>query len=261
MGRERVIIYNQREIGGIRHAAQRAAAVRQLLCSQIRPGMTSLQIDQIAAELIQQSNGDKCAFYQYRGFPGSICISINDEVVHGIGRAERTIQPGDLVSIDVGVRSNGFIGDTAWTVYVGGVAPDPEYVRLLDAGKACLDAGIAAAISGNYVNDIGNAIEHVVITAGFAVVRDFVGHGCGRLLHEPPEVPNFACNKRGPRLRPGMVLAIEPMVNLGSHRVFIGDDGWTVHTTDGKVSVHFEHMVLITEDEPEILTWAKTQLE
>ena len=256
MARPRVVIHTEKEIAGIRAAARGAARVRDELCPYVRPGITTLELDTIAGDLIRETGGTS-AFHGYRGFPAQICISVNDEVVHGIGRADRVIGPGDIVSLDVGVRLNGCIGDTAATVPVE-PAPDLKAASLIAATRQSLAAGIAAAETGRYVNEIGAAVEAVAVRAGFSVVRDFVGHGCGCQLHEPPEVPNFAQARRGPKLRPGMVLAIEPMVNTGSAAVTVGDDGWTVRTADGGLSAHFEHMVLITNGKPEILTWPKT---
>lgn len=252
-----VIIHSEREIPGIRLAAQAAARVLDELCAAVRPGMSTLELDELAGERIRATGGGS-AFLGYHGFPGQICISLNEEVVHGIGRADRVILPGDLVSLDVGVRLDGFIGDNARTLCAGR-EPSPGQQALLDATREGLMAGIAAAVNGNFVNDISRAVEQVVVNCGFAVVRDFVGHGCGTALHEAPEVPNFAQRQRGARLQPGMVLAIEPMVNQGTHRVNVDPgDKWTVRTADGALSAHFEHMVLITQDNAEILTWPKT---
>lgn len=251
----RVIVHTQREIEGIRKATAATATVRDRLARSIRPGMSTMDIDRLALEFIAETGGQS-AFHGYRGFPGQVCISLNDEVVHGIGSSERLVQMGDIVSLDVGVRLEGFIGDTAVSVVVGAPS-DPEVVRLLDVTRKCLDTGIAAARGGCRVGDIGAAVEAEASSAGYAVVRDFVGHGCGCNLHEPPEVPNFKSSNPGPRLTPGMVLAIEPMVNMGGSAVSVDADGWTVRTRDGSLSAHFEHMVLITENKPEILTWPK----
>ena len=256
MRKQNVVIHTKREIAGIREACAATAHVRDELCKAVRPGISTRRIDALAKELIAQVGGSS-AFLGYRGFPGQVCISLNDEVVHGIGRHDRVIQCGDLVSLDVGVKLNGFIGDTARTVAV----PPPSVpiaVKLMRATQKSLEAGIAAAQAGNNVNDISQAVEQVVISAGFSAVRDFVGHGCGCALHEAPEVPNFAQRNRGPKLRAGMVLAIEPMVNVGAYQVRVDEDGWTVRTTDHSLSAHFEHMVLITNGKPEILTWPKT---
>jgi len=250
------VVHSANEIDGIRRACRATAQVRDQLRDAVRPGMTTLMLDQLAGRLIAATGGSS-AFNGYRGFPGQICISVNDQVVHGIGRPDRVLTPGDVVSLDVGIRLDGFVGDTAATV----CATDHHgsgVKELLEATRASLLAGIAVARSDNYVNQIGKAVEKAVTAAGFSVVRDFVGHGCGCELHEPPEIPNFATGRRGPRLRPGMVLAIEPMVNAGTGDVKVGEDGWTVSTADGELSAHFEHMVLITNGEAEILTCPKT---
>jgi methionyl aminopeptidase len=257
MSPRQAVIHTAEEIPGIRAAAQAAAQALRRTCDAVRPGMSTLELDQLAGQFIQDTGGTS-AFHGYHGYPAQICISINEEVVHGIGRADRIIRPGDLVSLDVGVNLNGFIGDNAYTVCAG-IPPTPEQQALLDCTEQSLAAGIAAAKGGGWINDISRAIERVVTQAGFSVVRDFVGHGCGVALHEAPEVPNFAQRSRGPRLEPGMVLAIEPMVNRGTPRVSVDpNDKWTVRTADLAPSAHFEHMVLITKDNPEILTWPKT---
>jgi methionyl aminopeptidase len=200
--------------------------------------------------LIQKSGG-KSAFLNYRGFPGNICISINEEVVHGIGGTRR-IQYGDIVKLDVGIVLDGWVGDTATTVPVGAV--DPDVARLLEVTQRALAKGVEQARAENRVGDISAAIENFVVKNGFSVVREFVGHGVGRCLHEEPQVPNYGQAGRGPKLKPGMTLAIEPMVNAGQGEVRVLADGWTVVTRDGKPSAHFEHTVLVTENEPEILT-------
>jgi methionyl aminopeptidase len=257
MAPRQVVIHSEQEVAGIRVAAQAAAQVLDEVCAAVRPGMTTLELDELAGERIRATGGTS-AFLGYHGYPAQICISLNEEVVHGIGRADRVILPGDLVSLDVGVCMDGFIGDNARTLCAGR-DPNPAEQALLDATREGLMAGIAAAVNGNFINDISRAVEDVVVKYGFAVVRDFVGHGCGTALHEAPEVPNFAQRNRGPRLQPGMVLAIEPMVNQGTHRVNVDPgDKWTVRTADGALSAHFEHMVLITQDNAEILTWPKT---
>jgi methionyl aminopeptidase len=253
MVRKAVVIHSEHAIEGIRQAAKATAAVLAQLTTYVRPGISTFEVDRRAAELIKDCGGES-AFLGYHGFPGTICISLNQEIIHGIGRPDRIIAPGDLVSMDVGVRLRGFIGDCARTVCAGR-SPAGQVAELLRAAEEALYAGIAKACSGNYVNDISAAVESVVRSYGFAVVRDFVGHGCGRELHEPPEVPNYAQHAPGARLVPGMVLAIEPMVNVGTHRVEIDRlDHWTVRTADGGWSAHIEHMVLITRDKSEILT-------
>jgi methionyl aminopeptidase len=254
--KQEFVVHSQSEIEGIRKAAHLAALAKENLKNAAVPGMSTKDLDNIAGALFS-SFGGKSAFLGYRGFPGNICISLNDEVVHGIGRSDRFFKDGDLVSIDVGINVDGFIGDNAMSFVIGSKTVDPELDRLLKITEKALWSGISAAKNGNYVSDISYVIEKTAKAARFGIVREYVGHGCGLLLHEPPDVPNFTCPKKGPRLRPGMILAIEPMFNLGTHAVRIDSDGWTVRTKDGKNSAHFEHMILITENEPEILTWQK----
>ena len=217
----------------------------------IRPGLTTRQVDNFAAERMV-AHGAKSAFLGYRNYPCHTCISVNEEVVHGVAN-ERELRFGDIVSVDVGVRCNGFVGDNARTVAVGGCGVAAQ--RLMDVTEQSLYLGIAAAKPGNRVTDISRAIQDYVEGNGFSVVREFVGHGVGRSMHEEPQVPNFVDPKSKQKLRPGMTLAIEPMVNAGRPAVKILKDGWTVVTQDGSLSAHFEHTVLITESEPEILTW------
>ncbi|MFA6100893.1 MAG: type I methionyl aminopeptidase [Victivallaceae bacterium] len=255
MSKPDCVIHTPQEIVSIRAAGAAAGYVRDQLAGLIRPGISTKDIDDLAGRLIFQTGG-KSAFLGYRGYPGQICISVNDEVVHGIGRPDRIIQPEDIVSIDIGVDLNGGIGDTAVTLAMQPEIP-PRTRELLEFTELALKAGIEKARSGNYVKDISAAIQRVADKAKLGIVREYVGHGCGTKLHEPPEVPNFVCIYRGPKLVPGMVLAIEPMLNLGTHKVFTEPDQWTVRTRDGKLSAHFEHMVLITEREPEILTCQK----
>lgn len=250
------VVHSPEDIDGIRNVAGMTAEILEIICHAVRPGMTAFDLDQFAGKVIND-HGGASAFYNYQGFPGQICISINDEVVHGIGRQERVIQIGDIVSIDCGVRQDGFIGDTAKTVSVGPLVG--QVADLMSVTERSLMAGIDAAVGGNTVKDIGCAIEKMVSASGYGVVRDFVGHGCGRKLHEPPEVPNYPTRKSTELLRSGMILALEPMVNMGTHKVKIDDDGWTVRTLDGGWSAHFEHMILITNGKPEILTWPRNQ--
>jgi methionyl aminopeptidase len=249
------LVHSPAEVAGIRTAARITARVLEELCGAVHAGMTTLLVDQMGGERIR-AHGGESAFFGYRGFPGQVCVSLNDEVVHGIGRADRVIRPGDLLKIDVGVRCNGFYGDAARTVCVDAPASD-EGRRLTDAAWEALAAGMDAARAGRDVTDIGRAVERCVKRAGFSVVRDFVGHAVGCALHEPLEVPNFDLRPRGQLLKPGMVLAIEPMINAGDYRVRVDADGWTVRTADGRLSAHVEQTVLITEGEAEILTWPK----
>ena len=247
-------IKNGREILKMREAGRAAGGVLARLCALVRPGISTGEIDQAAADFIAEA-GCKSAFLGYRGFPGQICISINEGVVHGIGNARR-IQYGDIVKIDVGVVKNGWVGDTATTVAVGVV--DPNVQKLLQVTEGSLKIAISHAIAGKRLGDLCASIEDEVVANGYTVVREFVGHGVGRKLHEEPQVPNFGRRGSGPKLKAGMTLAIEPMVNLGKSAVRVLDDRWTVVTSDGKPSAHFEHTVLVTEGEPEILTWRES---
>ncbi len=255
----KINIYKGSDLEGVRVAAKASAYVLQRLCEAVTPGMSTLDLDRLAAEFIKETGG-KSAFLNYHGYPAQICCSVNEVVVHGIGRADKIINPGDIVSLDVGVTVGGFTGDNARTVVAGGVST-PLKDKLLDATRRSLDAGIAAAVPGNRVCDIGAAVEKVVKEAGFSVVRDMVGHGCGRKMHEDPQVPNYKLPGFSPELKPGMILAIEPMVNVGTWRITIDkEDGWTVRTADGSLSAHFEHQILITQKEPEVLTCPNRQI-
>ncbi|PZN09418.1 type I methionyl aminopeptidase [Thermaerobacter composti] len=240
-----------REIELMREAGRIVAAVLRELASALRPGITTADLDRLAERLIREA-GAEPAFKGYQGFPASICTSINDEVVHGIPSPRRVIREGDVVSIDVGARYHGYHGDSAATFAVGAVSAEAR--RLLEVTRRSLEAGIAAARPGHRVGDVGHAVQQVVEAAGFSVVRDYAGHGIGRAMHEDPQVPNYGRPGTGLRLRPGLVLAIEPMVNAGGPAVRTDPDGWTVRTVDGSLSAHFEHTVLITEGEPEVLT-------
>ena len=238
----------------MRPACAVAALVLDETAGFIQPGVTTRQIDSFAAERIK-AHGAKSAFLGYRKFPCHTCLSVNEEVVHGIA-SDRELKFGDIVSVDVGVAFKGFIGDTARTVVVGGCSVAAQ--RLLDVTEQSLYLGIAQARPGNRVLDISCAVQKYVETNGYSVVREFVGHGVGRSMHEEPQVPNFdEGNKNSPKLRPGMTIAIEPMVNAGAKDIKILKDGWTVVTRDGSLSAHFEHTVLVTDGDPEILTWAK----
>lgn len=252
------IIHTPEEILRIRAAAEATGRIRERLAVECRAGMTTGEFDDLAGMLIAETGG-KSAFFGYHGYPGQICISVNEEVVHGIGRHDRVLLPTDVVSIDLGVELNGACGDTAVTFALQSEVPD-DVKRLLEFTRRALEAGISRAVAGNYIRDISAAVEHVARQGRLGVVRDYVGHGCGIHLHEPPEVPNFVAPDRGPRLEPGMVLAIEPMFNLGTWRVVTdASDHWTVRSRDNSISAHFEHLVLITNNKPEVLTaWPKT---
>jgi methionyl aminopeptidase len=246
-----IILKNERDLEAMRPACAVAATVLNDVAAFIQPGVTTRDVNEFAASRIKH-HGAKSAFLGYRKYPCQICISVNEQVVHGLA-GPRVLRFGDIVSLDVGVIYNGFIGDTARTVAVGGC--DVPAQKLMDVTEKALGEGIARALPGGRVVDISRSIQDYVEGNGFNVVREFVGHGVGRSMHEEPQVPNFVDGKSSPRLRPGMTLAIEPMVNAGSPGVKILNDGWTVITQDGSLSAHFEHTVLVTEAEPEILTW------
>ena len=245
-----IILKTAAELERMRTSGRMAAAVRDATARAVSPGMTTAEISDYAVEVIR-GMGAESAFFGYHGYPGNICISPNEVVVHGIPGTRR-IQNGDLVSLDVGVRYGGFVGDTATTVMVGAV--DEAARRLTEATEKALYAGIAMAVAGRHVSDISHAVQQSAEAAGFSVVRAFVGHGIGRAVHEEPQVPNFGAPGRGPVLKAGMTLAIEPMVNLGHAEVQVLDDGWTVVTKDGRWSAHFEHTVAVGLEGAEILT-------
>ncbi len=245
-----VVIKTRDDLERMRVSNRLAARVRDDVAGWIRPGVTTREIGAYAADLIRQAGGE-CAFLGYRGFPGTICISVNDEVVHGIP-GPRRVEIGDIVSLDIGVLLDGFYGDTATTVMVG--VTNPDWIRLVRVAQQALQAGVEKAVCGNRVSDISHAVQSTVEKAGFTVVRDFVGHGIGRELHEDPQVPNYGKPGKGVLLRAGMTLAIEPMVNMGKASVKVLEDGWTVRTRDRKPSAHFEHTVAISNAGPEILT-------
>src|SRR5271154_2877682 len=246
-----IILKNERDLEAMRPACAVAGSVLNDVAGWIKPGVTTKEIDAFAASRIKHYGG-KSAFLGYRKDPCQICISGNEQVVHGLA-SQRRVEFGDIVSLDVGVVYNGFIGDTARTVAVGGCNVAAQ--RLMDVTEKALFEGIAQAVPGKRVVDISRAIQGYVEGNGFSVVREFVGHGVGRTMHEEPQVPNFDDGKSSPKLRLGMTLAIEPMVNAGTPGVKNLNDGWTVVTQDGSLSAHFEHTVLVTEAEPEILTW------
>jgi methionyl aminopeptidase len=245
-----IILKSERDLEAMRPACAVAAAVLSDVAAFVQPGQTTLEIDEFAAGRIKHY-GAKSAFLGYRKYPCYICISVNEQVVHGLAGG-RKLQFGDIVSLDVGVSYNGFIGDTARSVAVGGCNLAAQ--KLMDVTEKSLYEGIAQALPGNRVVDVSRAIQKYVETNGFGVVREFVGHGVGRTMHEEPQVPNYVEGKSSPKLRPGMTIAIEPMVTAGLPGVKILNDGWTVVTQDGSLSAHFEHTVLITESEPEIMT-------
>ena len=238
------------EIERMRQAGRVVGGLLESLIGLVRAGITTKQLDDAATAYLR-THGAKPAFLGYRGFPATICVSINEEVVHGIP-GERKIRQGDLVSLDVGAIVHDFYADAATTVGVGPISPAAQ--RLRESTQRALEAGIAQAVVGNRLSDISHAVQQIVEREGFGVVRAFVGHGIGRALHEDPPIPNFGPPHVGPRLQVGMVLAIEPMVTLGSYDVEILADGWTAVTTDRSLAAHFEHTIAITERGPESLT-------
>ena len=250
MSREAIILKSPDEIETMRRAGAIVAEVLQVLKENVRPGVTTLDLEKIAEELTKKKKASP-AFKGYRGYPFCLCTSINNEVVHGMP-STRALKEGDIVSIDYGARVDGFYGDAALTVPVGAVTEDAA--RLVRVTAESLEKAVEAAREGNRLQDISAAVQSHVEPEGFSVVREFVGHGIGRELHEPPQVPNFGIPGRGVRLRAGMVLAIEPMINSGGWAVKILSDGWTAVTADGKLSAHFEHTVAITPDGPLVLT-------
>lgn len=255
-------IKSAKEIDKMRQACRTASEILERVVDLVRPGISTKEVDQAAADLMAEA-GVQSAFLGYRlghrVFPGNICISLNDEIVHGIG-SQRRIQYGDIVKLDIGVIQEGWVGDTAFTVAVGMI--DERTERLLRVTEIALRRAIETMQEGVRLGDVCATIEEIATRESFNVVREFVGHGVGRKLHEEPQVPNYGRRGSGPRLKAGMTLAIEPMINSGTAAVRLLDDGWTVCTADGMPSAHFEHTVLITRDEPEILTWrGKTQLK
>ncbi len=245
-------IKSQREIEIMARGGEILAASVRLLEESVKPGMTTLELDKIADDFIRSHPGAVPAFKGLYNFPASICTSINQEIVHGIPSKKRVINEGDILSIDIGVRLEGYYTDSATTVAVGRV--DEKSQRLLDVTREALAAGIAAATPDNHLGDIGAAVQEVVESAGFSVVKDLVGHGIGVGFHEEPQVPNYGKPKRGVRLTPGLTIAIEPMVNVGKPETRTMPDRWTVVSVDGTRSAHFEHTVAVTENGPRVLT-------
>jgi len=241
-----------REIDIMARGGQILGATVAMLRREVKPGMTTWQLDELAEAFIRSHAGATPSFKGLYGFPGSVCVSINEEIVHGIPSRKRTLIDGDIISIDVGVKYEGYHTDSATTVAVGTV-PD-ESQRLLGVTQRALEAGIGAAQPGNHIGDIGAAIQAVVEASGFSIVRDLVGHGIGVAFHEEPQVPNYGKPKRGTKLAPGLTIAIEPMVNVGGPTTRTMPDRWTVVTVDGSRSAHFEHTVAITETGPRVLT-------
>ncbi len=234
----------------MREAGRIVAAVLEVLKLMVRPGMKTEELDIIAAREVAKL-GAEPSFKGYRGFPATLCVSVNDEIVHGIP-GKRVLYERDIVSLDFGVIYQGFQGDAAVTVGVGGISPEAQ--RLMDTTEGALKAGIDAARPGARVGDISAAIQLYAESRGYSVVREYTGHGIGRQMHEEPQIPNFGPAGQGPALKKGMTLALEPMVNIGDWRTRVGDNHWTVSTIDGSLSAHFEHTIAVTDAEPEVLT-------
>lgn len=245
-----IILKTERELKYMRDAGRVVAETFAEIKGAVRPGVTTGELDAIAEDFITKK-GAKPAFKGYGGFPATLCTSVNDQVVHGIPGL-RKLENGDIISIDCGAVINGFVGDSALTLPVGSISNEAQ--QLLKVTEESLYAGIAQAVEGNRLSDISHAVQEHVEKQGMSVVRDYVGHGVGAKMHEDPQIPNYGRPGRGPRLKQGMTLAIEPMVNLGTFEVRTLQDNWTVVTLDGKLSAHFEHSIAITDDTPEILT-------
>jgi len=240
-----------REIETMKGASKIVAEILLELRENVRDGTTTADVDKIAEELTLKKKA-KPAFKGYRGFPASLCISVNDEVVHGIPSSKRVLRQGDIVGLDFGVIYDGYYGDSAMTVAIGEIPANVAH--LVKITEQCLYRAIEQAVPGNFISDISAAVQRLAEANNYGIVREFCGHGIGRSLHEDPPVLNYVQNGKGPKIKPGLVLAIEPMINLGTDRVKVLDDGWTVITADGKPSAHFEHTIAVTPDGPEILT-------
>ncbi len=249
-----IIIKSNQEIAAMRQAGRILATILETLKSQVRPEMKTKELDIITTKELEKL-GAKPSFKGYRGFPANLCVSVNDEIVHGIP-GERVLHQGDIVSLDLGTIVMGFQADAAITVSVGEVNPEAE--ELMETTEGALEAGIAAAYPGARLGDISAAIQNYAESRGYSVVREYTGHGIGREMHEEPQIPNFGSPGSGPVLKKGMTLALEPMVNTGGCSTRLADDHWTVLTADGSLSAHFEHTILITDAEPEILTTIET---
>jgi methionyl aminopeptidase len=250
-----IIGKSKRELEKMRAAGRLVGQVREHLRALVKPGITTMELDREAEKMIRDA-GALPTFKGYNGFPYSICASVNEQIVHGFP-SEYVLKEGDIFSIDCGVTLEGFVGDTATTVPVGNV--DEEKQRLMRVTEECLDRAIQQCVAGNHLGDIGWAVQQHAEANGYTVVRDYVGHGIGRRMHEDPQIPNYGRPGLGPKIKNGYVFAIEPMVNQGSHFTKVLSDGWTVVTVDGKPSAHFEHTIAITEEGPEVLTLVSTR--
>lgn len=248
-----VILKTARELAAMREAGRISQRALQEAGKAVEPGVSTYEIDCIVREYIEKQ-GATPSFLGYGGFPASACISVNDVVIHGIPSKQQILKQGDIVSIDVGAKINGYHGDNAWTFPCGDVSKEAQ--ALMDAARESLFEGISQAVAGARVGDIGHAVQQYAEARSYSVVRDFVGHGVGAKLHEDPSVPNYGTPGRGVRLLPGMTIAIEPMITQGTHKVRVLPDGWTTVTADGKLAVHYEHTIAITPNGPVILTLA-----
>ena len=246
-----IVLKTGRELKIMKEACSISAGALEVAGKAVEPGVTTAEIDRLAEEYIRRRGGEP-NFKNYEGYPATACISINNEVIHGIPSEKRKLRAGDIVSIDLGAKFDGYHGDNAATFACGDVSPEAK--RLMDTTRESLYEGIRAACAGGRIGDIGHAVQSYVEARGYSVVRQFVGHGVGTHLHEAPEVPNFGTPGRGIRLMPGMTIAIEPMVNAGGYDVKVQPDGWTVLTKDGSLSAHFEHTIVITADGPKVMT-------
>ena len=244
-------IKSQAEIEQMKKAGALSKMALRHVGALVRPGVSTFELDQLAEQIIRM-HGGKPAFKGYGGFPGTICASVNDAVVHGIPNPEVILRDGDIVSIDTGAVVDGWVGDNAWTFFVG--TPAPEVKALCEVTRDCLKAAIDAAVPGNRIGDVGSAVQTLAESHGYGVIREYVGHGVGHRMHEEPNVPNYGKPGRGVELVPGMVIAIEPMITMGSNHVVLGKDGWLVSTKDHLPAAHFENTIAITTDGPKILT-------
>ena len=246
-----IVLKTSRELSKMREAGRISSRALRLAGEAVEPGVTTAEIDRLVRQYIEKQ-GATPSFLGYGGFPASACISVNNQVIHGIPSKKHVLKEGDIVSIDIGAYYNGYHGDNAWTFPCGEISKEAQ--ALLDATRESLFEGIKMAKAGNRIGDIASAVQQYVEARNYSVVRDFVGHGVGAKLHEDPSVPNFGTPGRGVRLLPGMTIAIEPMINAGTHEVRVLEDQWTTVTADGKISAHFEHSIAITPDGPQILT-------
>ncbi|MFC2010707.1 type I methionyl aminopeptidase [Chloroflexota bacterium] len=245
-----ITVKSDQEVAAMRQAGRIVATILEMLKLQVRPGMETEELDIIAAREVERL-GATPSFKGYRGFPANLCVSVNNEIVHGIP-GKQVLHEGDIVSLDFGAIFDGFHGDAAVTVGVGSVSPEAK--QLMETTEGALKAGIAAACPGTRLGDVSATIQHYAESRGYSVVREYTGHGIGREMHEDPQIPNFGLLGQGPMLKKGMTIALEPMVNVGSWHTRVDDNHWTVFTSDGSLSAHFEHTIAITEAEPEVLT-------